>query len=361
MHKYFSTGQYKNIITLVHERAHFYNIPAPTLTFQGTVKLHGTNGAIYNKLINDDIVTQSKNNIITPLFDNAGFSKHIDNHKSLIKNIFDNLKSLYPEAIQDKTAVIYGEWCGGNIQENVAISALNKMFVIFGIKLIENNPINTDSPQEQWLVAEEISQLLNLSNISLLNHNQIYNIYDFPTFNVTIDLANPKSTQQQLINYTNAVEKECPVAKSFGISGLGEGIVWKCISPHPLIRTYDLVFKVKGKEHAVHHAKTIAEVDVQKVNSINEFIDHVVTSNRLKQGIEYLYEQHLYVTNQNIGVFLKWIVQDCLKEEQDTLVASGLNQKDITPAINTFAKTWYFKLINNHPDLKEIKINKPKI
>ena len=53
-------------------------IPKPVLTFKGTVKLHGTNcGVSYNA--ESGLWAQSRNGIITPENDNAGFAQ-FDGH-----------------------------------------------------------------------------------------------------------------------------------------------------------------------------------------------------------------------------------------------------------------------------------------
>ena len=96
------------------------------------------------------------------------------------------------------------------------------------------------------------------------------------------------------------VEQECPVAKKLGISGIGEGVVWTNITEHPMLENTHLFFKVKGQEHSVSHVTSLAMVDTEKVKNIAEFIETVVTENRLKQGLEYLKEQHLDFNNENI-------------------------------------------------------------
>lgn len=366
MHKYFSTGQYKNIIKKVHDRCNYHAIAVPELTFRGTVKLHGTNASIYNVLSGEDIVVQSKNNEITVENDNNGFARFVETNKSSFDSILSVIKKDYPQEINEQTAVIYGEWVGGNIQPNddLGVRKLPKMFVVFAIKFIKNGQ-NVDevldensheaSKIESWFSEEEINSVL--KKVNGLEEKKIYNIYDFPTFEVKIDMANPKLTQNILIDITNSVEKECPVAKQLGVSGIGEGVVWKCVSPSTKLNTSDLVFKVKGKEHSVSNVVTIAEVDTVKVNSINEFVNIVLTENRLKQGVEYLQEQQLPLLVNSMGTFLKWIVNDCLKEEADVLVASGLEKKEVTPTISNKAKQWFLQTINN----ELVESSKPKI
>lgn len=42
-----------------------------------------------------------------------------------------------------------------------------------------------------------------------------------------------------------------------------------------------------------------------KVNSINEFVNIVLTENRLNQGVDYLKEQQLPLLVNSMGTFLK--------------------------------------------------------
>lgn len=358
MHKYFSTGQYKNIIKKVHDRCNTLRIAVPELQFKGTVKMHGTNGAIYNVLENDAIIVQSKNNEITVEEDNHGFARFVDTNKTLFSNIVNVVKKDYPKEIAGQAVVFYGEWVGGNIQPGkpLGVAQLPKMFVIFAAKFIKHNPnvsmeeqIDENSEAamtvEKWLKEEQITNILN--QVPNLKEDKIYNVYDFPTFEVTIDMTNPKLTQNKLIDITNGVEKECPVAKTLGATGIGEGVVWKCISNVPQLYTDDLVFKVKGKEHSVSNVATIAEVDTVKVQSIKDFVDMVLTDNRLQQGLDYLQEQQLPLLVNNMGPFLKWVTNDCLKEEADVMVKSELTQKDVAPVISNRAKQWFLTKLND--------------
>ena len=57
-------------------------------------------------------------------------------------------------------------------------------------------------------------------------------------------------------------------------------------------------------------------VDTEKVKNIAEFVEKVVTENRLKQGLEYLTEQQLDYSNENLKLFISWVVKDCFKEKK---------------------------------------------
>ena len=105
--------------------------------------------------------------------------------------------------------MISGEWCGGNIQKYMALSKLPKMSVIFGISI------------------DDLYLDIQLFKDDFYETAKINNIYQFhSTYNVTIDFNNSKDVEDLMINYSNEIEKECPACKHFGVSGIGEGIVW---------------------------------------------------------------------------------------------------------------------------------------
>jgi hypothetical protein len=168
------------------------------LKFTGTIKLHGTNAAIAYQQ-NIDHWHQSRNRVITRINDNAGFSQHMN---SLAENFFTEHVLPHCPIIREhyernSTIVIYGEWCGDDIQgkTNVAIRRLAKMFVIFKIKIINESQVSNshgvstqdrykDNPHEFWLDPKE------WTNIKW-HERSIYNIYDFPTYDIDIDFNAP--------------------------------------------------------------------------------------------------------------------------------------------------------------------------
>ena len=216
-------------------------------------------------------------------------------------------------------AIIYGEWCGGNIQKGVAINGLEKMFVIFGIKVDDN-----------WI---------ELPNDLYDNEIGIYNILQFQTYEVEIDFNNPELSQNKIIEMTLSVEDSCPVGRFFGKEGVGEGIVFTCTT------NQDLKFKSKGEKHSSSKVKTLNAIDTESMKCVNEFIELAVTENRLEQGISFFKENNIEVDSKNTGQFLGWIVKDVLKEEKDTLEASGLNEKQVKNAIVTKARIWFLNKV----------------
>ena len=318
----------------------------PVLKFTGTVKLHGTNSGIgYRKDFGHWF--QSRNNVLTLVKDNVGFAQYMDGKA---EQFFRDFVLPHSPAIreaynQGQTIVIYGEWCGGNIQKNVAIHGLPRMFVIFKVKVIEHVEATASTGEAEGGEAEaegkeeKIGRWLEPKDWSDIQWHEklIYNIYDFPTYEIEIDFASPESVQNKLVAITEAVERQCPVGAYFNQSGIGEGVVWtEWEQTHGGLR-----FKVKGEEHSVSRVKTLAPVDTEKLASIQEFVDYACTENRMLQGLDYLREQQLSIEMKNLGTYLKWLINDILKEEKDTLAASNIEPKDINSKVSGKAKTFY--------------------
>ena len=281
----------------------------PTLKFQGTVKLHGTNASVVCYK-DGRLEYQSRERVLSLEQDNANF---------MMAMMPKNLDFLFSGIEFDDYCAIYGEWCGGNIQKGVALNGLPKMFVIFGIKV-----------DDEWV---------DLPSWKHDNENGIYNILQFPTYDVEIDFNNPELIQNKLIEDTLTVEDECPVGKYFGVSGIGEGIVYTCVT-NP-----ELKFKSKGEKHSVSKVKTLNSVDVEALAGIQEFVDNIVTENRLNQGLQYLAEMGIEFNPKTTGEFLRWVVTDVLKEETDTIVANQFDMKKVKNAVVNRARIWYLNKV----------------
>lgn len=66
-------------------------------------------------------------------------------------------------------------------------------------------------------------------------------------FREVLDINDLEPCKQELMDLTLAVVKECPVSNNFGISGIGEGIVWKAAPP--LGEDARFWLKTKGPQH----------------------------------------------------------------------------------------------------------------
>jgi hypothetical protein len=303
----------------------------PTLTATGTIKLHGTNAGVgFGTNVDGDMEMwyQSRKNIITPEKDNAGFAFFADARKIQFKNIALNVCNILDVDIAD--IVIYGEFCGGNIQKGVGITGLDKMFVIFGVKILGG-----DEESNSWLTPAQVAEIF----VGDYNDDRIYNIYDFPTYTMRIDLNKPDMSSNDMIAITEAVEAECPVAKALGAEGelIGEGVVWIIAHNDTLTR-----FKVKGEKHSTSKVKKLASVDVEKMNNISEFVEYACTENRLEQGVEYIFIQNGEEPSmKKMGDYIRWVVNDIIAEETDTMVGSNIEPKDIGKGVADTARKFF--------------------
>lgn len=210
------------------------------------------------------------------------------------------------------------------IQKGVAVSEVDKFFMIFGIKI-----------GNLWLPIEDYH--INKPE------DRIFHALDFPSFEVTIDLNDPAAIQNTLITFTESVENECPVGKQLGAVDclIGEGIVWKPKTT-PWCDNSDYWFKVKGEKHSSSKVKKLASVDVEKLNSIKDFVDYAVTESRLQQGLT-----EIGLDMKKMGEFIKWISQDVFKEESDTMKENNLEMKDIGKELSNKARKWYIEQYNS--------------
>lgn len=344
--KYPSTGQFRDAIKQIQSSASYHGVPNPVVKFKGTVKLHGTNAAI---VIKQDGTwhCQSRERVIAPESDNAGFAAWVYANRSYWDGIAVAAKELFAlGADPSETLQIYGEWCGQGVQSGVGVAKLQKMFVIFAIRLSQ------DAESTSWLDTKATQSMI--FNGKPLE--RLFFIEDFPTFSVDIDFNTPTMVQNTLVSITEAVEKDCPVARYFLPDStdelVGEGVVWSAdISsglnvPQELFNTLTGVrFKVKGEKHSVSKVKTIAPVDEEKVKSVVDFVEYACTENRLKQGLDYLKEMQLPLERSSTGDFIKWVMKDILKEELGTMQASGIEPKDINGAVAKRAQQFFFNTI----------------
>ena len=349
-------GQFRQVIKAVTERARYagrdsdgnvvYNPSAsiPTLRFRGTVKVHGTNAAIVVDLETGEHGYQSRGRKLTISDDNAGFALHMANQKDAINKLIERVPT--SEGYSQKV-ILHGEWAGQGIQKGVAVSEVPKFFVIFGIRVIDKYGESDWIPFEFLKGAEYVGGIESFCN----HESSIFNILQFTNGNydkwtIDIDFRYPELVQNQLIEWTHEVEAECPVGKGFGVSGIGEGIVFQCITPG--WRSSDFTFKSKGEKHAISKVSKIVAVDVEKVEAVREFVTYAVTENRLEWALNNLVnEQKKPFEMTSMGDFLRTLIKDIHKEEEDVIVANQLDIKKINSAISQEGRLWFIGQFNS--------------
>lgn len=300
--------------------------PLPAhVVFEGTVKLHGTNSSFCQ--YKDTIWFQSRENVLGPSMDNAGFWGHFVNNDG-VKRALNHYKEIYniPET---SSVSIFGEWCGGSIQKGTALNKLSKRFVIFGVKEIQN--YGEEDAKTKWLDIDTYEDPV----------NDIYNINRSYVFEEVLDCNNPQAFVDRVNILTQEVERECPFVKTFGEIGTGEGIVWKSRGIYPSV-----MFKSKGEKHKVvsNKKKVPVQIDPEKLDNINQFLNYAVTEQRLEQGLQAIGGE---ASDSSIGPLIQWMIKDILAEESDTLTSNSLTIKDVSKGIADTSRKWILNKLNS--------------
>jgi hypothetical protein len=348
--KYSSIEQFRNIVKAVqyHSKDAFSKrdpegniipnqcIDYPVIKFYGTVKLHGTNGGIRYDIKTGEITAQSRNRRLNVENDHLNFALFVNKNKARLVKFFKNQLEHFSNDAEEHIT-LFGEWCGKDIQRNVGISSVDRMFVVFEMQC----------DNEKFFVEQQIlcSDFYNMNKEDV----NIRAIDEFGVFNIEIDFEDPALSTPELVKITEDVERECPVAKAYGVkNGVGEGVVWKA-KYNFNGKNVNLRFKVKGEKHSVTKVKKLVAADIEKLKSVTEFVKYACTENRMLQGLEYLAEQGYNVEPKSTPYFLRWIVGDIHKEEDDVIDnmrINGIDVKMINRELSNFARKWFFKRIN---------------
>lgn len=308
-------GSLLQLASSVNKYCESTNENKPVVKFRGTVKLHGTSGAV--RVTRGEVTAAGRSQILTVSQDNYGFAHFVSGRTELFS-------TLAQKFISDDVT-FYGEWCGQGIQKRVAVSQLPKMFVIFGI---------FDHNANEWYGIH--SPELKYVDVKSLNDNNVWLITQTKTFDVTIDFNDPQPAAERIYDYTVAVEEVCPFGELLGVKAMGEGIVWT---------SYDfpkrMVFKSKGEKHKKHGEKRQVQVDPEKLASINALVELLLPEWRLEQGLTYLKDNNFPFDKTSTGEYLKWISCDILKEETVRISANPYPWKDIVRAVSKTARQYF--------------------
>lgn len=307
----------RHVVKTVEGHCKINNLPLPSVDYVGTVKLHGSNASV--RFTEDgQIIPQSRSRVLAVGDDNFGFAAFVEKNKEVIGWLNDG-----------GDCTVYGEWCGGNIQPKVALERLEKHFVVFSV-----------FAYGRMMTCKEAFES-NAGDTALYNAAGIYFIDQVPTYKVTVDFSRPEDIVDHLTDLTIAVEKECPWGKFRGVSGIGEGIVW---APVDASLPFEWWFKTKGLEHKKDAKAPKVEVAPEVLKDQRALAEKLLPQWRLEQGISVLRERGLDVEPKNIGVYLQWISEDILKEEQDVMAANGTDWKKINPIVLQRARQYILEL-----------------
>ncbi|PVH76863.1 hypothetical protein DL98DRAFT_517702 [Cadophora sp. DSE1049] len=303
----------------------------------GTVKLHGTHADI---VINHDdtIRIQSRNRLSLGLGngqDNYGVAEHLLPLRPAVLGLRDRVlarfRKLNPgtDILKEHPVIIAGEWVGPGVQKGVALAKLKtKLFVVISIAI--NN---------KWVPDEPFSDIEDVDG-------GIVHVYRGGIFHEVLHIRNLEGCQKRMMDLTLAVEKECPFSKSFGISGVGEGIVWK--AAHPLGEDAQFWLKTKGPLHRVSNTdelkKSPPNADV--IEKARAFGEAAVTGMRLQQGWDYLGEMGIERDIKAVSQMMKWVCDDVMIEEKMKMEELGVDKKSLRKAVGEMARDWFLKRLS---------------
>ncbi|MEK6828844.1 MAG: RNA ligase family protein [Nanoarchaeota archaeon] len=335
-----SIGQFREVVGEINRTANFVgldengkamydpSIKKPVLTFIGTVKLHGTfAAACYNEA--GGLWAQSKNDIITPANDNAGWAFFVEAKKEVFIRIIKSLAQMHNIDLTQNNIMLCAEWAGLGIQKTVAISKLEKTAFIF--KQAKVSPFDKEKTS-YWIDTNGIDSI----------EDKIYNIANFKTFSIEVDFNVPQLSQNKIIEMTVEVENECPVAKELGEVGIGEGIVFTHLRPDGS----RLIFKSKGEKHsAKSKVKTLKPVDDEKINKMIEVAEKVTPSWRLEQMMTETFDliNGGNVDRAKLGDYIRAVINDVVKEDLDVIFEAGFELKDIAKYVSSISRDYFFE------------------
>lgn len=313
------------------------------LDYRAKIKLHGTNAGVRIKL-NGEIFARSRTRTITPGDDNYGFAAWVHDNMDYFKQVRDNVSSKSTDYYVPIT--VFGEWCGNGIMKNVAISGVDrKIFCVFALQI-------GDDDNALMISAPDSIELL------LPKHEDIF-VLPWHGDTYTVDFTDKDQMQQTLDDINTEIEsidKQDPwVKETFGIEGHGEGLVFTpfrdgvdswALGPPRWVYSR-CAFKAKGEKHKIVKQKKSVQLDPEVVDSINGFVDLMVTESRLEQGVREITRGELEFSHKMIGPFIGWVGKDVQKESSAELEASGLEWKQVAKPVTTRAREWYLEKLNS--------------
>lgn len=299
--------------------------PKPSIHLTGSAKLHGTHADIVFVDNTDEVRLQSRNQLALGVKnDNCGFAAFFAGTDrvtifALRDRILERYRKLNPDTEVIGDVVIAGEWCGTGVQKKVAIAAIPKFFAIISINI-----------NDAWVPDWEYGDICD-------EDARFFHISKAGFFAQELHFDNAATSEKAIQKLTDAVENECPFAKALGVSGRGEGIVWKatnhCSDPQ-------FWFKSKGDLLAVSHSNRLPASAVATGNRerVDNFAKAIVTEIRLEQGWGYLSQKEA----AGMGNFLKWVLNDCLLEEKMEMEKLKISKGKLSPAIADITKPWFW-------------------
>lgn len=352
MLKFPSIDSFRHAVATVKRHCDHHNLSLPVLHYTGHVKLHGTNAGICVNLNERTLVPQSREHELSVQSDNAGFAAYVLENQEALLNYFHQTMGTVDAG---SPFTVYGEWCGGNIQKNVALNQLPKQFVVFSVIFHDENVYNDDGSVHTQHYGSDffVNKVYDFDSneyVGVALPPGLQLIHEIvPPVHLSIDFNAPDKAVAELERLTKEYEDCCPYAKHFGVEGIGEGLVWTVHAldvaglGYPLHLVSRLWFKTKGEKHGNKGTNNTVKVAVaaERIEDFNALIERILPEWRLEQGLAVLREQGVELSRTNTGAYVKWVTGDVFKEEADTVVASGFDAKPVGGEVAKRASQWF--------------------
>jgi hypothetical protein len=168
----------------------------------------------------------------------------------------------------------------------------------------------------------------------------IYDISRGGFFRHPLPMNDMEASLKSLQPLVDGVEKECPFAKSFGILGPGEGIVWKALQPSEDTKFW---LKIKGSKFNGRAPRADINLKLEQADKTRAFADDVVQECGLEQGWQYLGEMGIERSRAGILSFRDWLISDVMVEERGAIERLDLDTEILKKRIFYLGRGLYFK------------------
>lgn len=286
----------------------------PVVRYRAKVKLHGANVGV--QVTDEDLFAQSRSTMLSPGDDYKGFAQWLADNRDLFADVAPG-------------TTVFGEWCGPGVERGMAVSALpDKLLVVFALQLGRG--------AEARIIAapDQIRAHLGEAGASLP-------VLPWQGEPVTLDFSDEADLEAQaeaISQRVAAVEREDPfIRQAFGVSGLGEGLVFYPEGLEDAEPLFSLMFKAKGDKHRTA-GRAPAQPKAVRAEGVSDFVQLVVTEARLQQGVAEACGGTPH--KRHTGAFLRWIAQDTRQESVAELEAAGLRWEQVDRAVQDHARKW---------------------
>jgi len=323
----------------------------PVVVATGTEKIHGTNASVcFSEL--SGFWVQSRKNLIDAVnnpnyigaSDNASCAAGVYKSEEVWRGIIAQLAAQYNIDLTENIISIYFEWSGGNIQKKSALTGLDKRAMIFRYFKVSPIQICVDNDGEEmntrWLetiIAEDGGKYVERPS------DNIFNVMNFPTVEVTIDFNDPQAAQKRMMDLVDIVERDSLVGEAFGIAGnVGEGYVFTFEHDGEIHR-----FKVKGEENSKGSGKVPVVAQPAGQEAEYQFVrDFACSDGRMDQMFTEIahgaYDgDSSLITMRDMGAYLKLVTADVIKEETDRMQEKKFSPKVITGMVAKVARAYF--------------------